>query len=86
MFNTMVAEIKKDTVKALVRKIFLNDAIINKMTKQQNVMYSSAKNAPASAGKKPAAKAETVRKEKQPGRNDPCPCGSGKKYKNCCGK
>lgn len=23
---------------------------------------------------------------KEPGRNDPCPCGSGKKYKNCCGK
>lgn len=25
-------------------------------------------------------------KEKKPGRNDPCPCGSGKKYKKCCGK
>ena len=28
---------------------------------------------------------KTVRKEKEPGRNDPCPCGSGKKYKKCCG-
>jgi len=28
----------------------------------------------------------TVRKEKKVGRNDPCPCGSGKKYKKCCGK
>ena len=27
-----------------------------------------------------------VRAEKKIGRNDPCPCGSGKKYKNCCGK
>jgi uncharacterized protein YecA (UPF0149 family) len=27
----------------------------------------------------------TVIKEKEPGRNDPCPCGSGKKYKKCCG-
>ena len=27
-----------------------------------------------------------VRKEKKIGRNEPCPCGSGKKYKNCCGK
>jgi len=27
----------------------------------------------------------TVRKEKKIGRNDPCPCGSGKKYKKCCG-
>jgi hypothetical protein len=27
-----------------------------------------------------------VKKEKEPGRNEPCPCGSGKKYKKCCGK
>mgnify|MGYP003967705117 FL=1 len=32
-------------------------------------------------------KQETVRRsEKKVGRNDPCPCGSGKKYKKCCGK
>ncbi|ASQ90600.1 preprotein translocase subunit SecA [Prosthecochloris sp. GSB1] len=30
--------------------------------------------------------AQPVRAEKTPGRNDPCPCGSGKKYKNCCGR
>lgn len=28
----------------------------------------------------------TIRKEKKIGRNDPCPCGSGLKYKKCCGK
>ncbi len=28
----------------------------------------------------------TIRVEKKPGRNDPCPCGSGKKYKMCCGR
>lgn len=28
----------------------------------------------------------TIRKDKKIGRNDPCPCGSGKKYKKCCGK
>jgi preprotein translocase subunit SecA len=27
-----------------------------------------------------------VRAEAKPGRNEPCPCGSGKKYKKCCGK
>jgi preprotein translocase subunit SecA len=27
-----------------------------------------------------------VKREKKIGRNDPCPCGSGKKYKKCCGK
>jgi len=31
-------------------------------------------------------RSKTVVKEKEPGRNDPCPCGSGKKYKYCCGK
>jgi len=28
----------------------------------------------------------TITKKKKIGRNDPCPCGSGKKYKNCCGR
>ena len=27
---------------------------------------------------------EPIKVDKQPGRNDPCPCGSGKKYKKCC--
>lgn len=31
-------------------------------------------------------KSKTVVKEEKVGRNDPCPCGSGKKYKKCCGK
>ncbi len=31
-------------------------------------------------------KVETVVKGEEPGRNDPCPCGSGKKYKKCCGR
>jgi preprotein translocase subunit SecA len=33
-----------------------------------------------------AAKPLPVKADKRPGRNDPCPCGSGKKYKNCCGR
>jgi preprotein translocase subunit SecA len=31
-------------------------------------------------------KPQPVHVEEKVGRNDPCPCGSGKKYKNCCGK
>ncbi len=39
------------------------------------------------AGQGAPAKAETIRRETtKVGRNDPCPCGSGKKYKKCCGK
>ena len=41
----------------------------------------------ATSGAQTAAKVETfVRSEKKIGRNDPCPCGSGKKYKQCHGK
>ena len=40
-----------------------------------------------SAGQGERAKPETfIRTEKKVGRNDPCPCGSGKKYKHCHGK
>jgi len=33
-----------------------------------------------------AGKGEPIKADATPGRNDPCPCGSGKKYKKCCGK
>ena len=38
------------------------------------------------AQERPAPKAQPVRSAPRVGRNDPCPCGSGKKYKKCCGK
>ena len=34
----------------------------------------------------PEQKQQPIKKEKTVGRNEPCPCGSGKKYKKCCGK
>jgi len=34
---------------------------------------------------KETPKAEPIHADKEPGRNDPCPCGSGKKFKKCCG-
>jgi preprotein translocase subunit SecA len=42
--------------------------------------------AAAAAEAQAKAKAKPVRTGPKVGRNDPCPCGSGKKYKNCCGK
>ena len=44
-------------------------------------------NGGASQGRRAAAKASTfVRGDRKVGRNEACPCGSGKKYKHCCGK
>ena len=44
-----------------------------------------AKETGTSAPDKSQVKRAPVRKEHKVGPNDPCPCGSGKKYKNCCG-
>jgi preprotein translocase subunit SecA len=41
---------------------------------------------PPPTGSQPPPRTEPIRAEKHAGRNDPCPCGSGKKYKNCHGK
>ncbi|HMX40681.1 MAG TPA: SEC-C metal-binding domain-containing protein [Saprospiraceae bacterium] len=47
----------------------------------------AAQRAAASAGHsdRPAARPQPIVREKVVGRNEPCPCGSGKKYKNCHG-
>jgi preprotein translocase subunit SecA len=42
--------------------------------------------AAASPAKGEAPRREPVTKKEKVGRNDPCPCGSGKKYKKCCGR
>ena len=47
---------------------------------------TSRSDSSSSSSDKPKGKKQPVRTEKKIGRNDPCPCGSGKKYKNCCGK
>ncbi|PIX26925.1 MAG: hypothetical protein COZ67_04980, partial [Chloroflexi bacterium CG_4_8_14_3_um_filter_45_15] len=39
-----------------------------------------------SISKEPPRQKQAVAAGKKVGRNDPCPCGSGKKYKHCCGK
>ena len=52
-----------------------------------NKSYEAQKRAAASAGRREQAKPETFKRvEKKVKRNDPCPCGSGKKYKHCHGQ
>jgi preprotein translocase subunit SecA len=52
--------------------------------KMPNVSPEKSMNNVTSTAPQPQKKAAHTKKT--PGRNDPCPCGSGKKYKNCCGK
>ncbi len=71
MFDNMIDKIRQDTC-----SILLNAKIdIEKRPAQQQPVYQ------------PVEVVEGSKKsEDKVGRNDPCPCGSGKKYKNCCGK
>ena len=67
-----------------------NDAtkFINRAQIQQNIQREQVnKNTVASSGKEDAKRKPVVKsKEDKTGPNDPCPCGSGLKYKKCCGK
>ena len=78
MFEEMTSSISEDTVKMLMRV-----RPQEKLQRKQVARITGASGADAdSIGGKPQP---VVKKEKKVGRNDPCPCGSGKKYKKCCG-
>ena len=51
--------------------------------REEATLNLSENTAPASSS---GPKTPYVKKDAEIGRNDPCPCGSGKKYKNCCGR
>lgn len=73
MFEEMTEAIARDTVTTLCK------AVIEKSVQAKPVAQEVATSGGANT-------TTTVRKDKKVGRNDPCPCGSGKKYKNCCGQ
>jgi len=75
MFEDLIQSIQEDTVK------FLYHIQINKdnMIQREQVAKPISTNVDAEEKKQPVVKGKKV------GRNDPCPCGSGKKYKKCCG-
>jgi preprotein translocase subunit SecA len=78
MFEEMTSAIQEDTVKMLMRV-----RPQEKLQRKQVARITGASGGDAdSIGGKPQPH---VNKEKKVGRNDPCPCGSGKKYKKCCG-
>ena len=53
---------------------------------KQNIAPRQKQNIQTNDGKETLKSKPKVNENKKIGRNDPCPCGSGKKYKNCCGK
>ena len=77
MFEDLIDNVEREVVKYILRgRIQTKTDIDNKVNKLKSEHQKS----------------ETLRKdtvvkqtEEKVGRNDPCPCGSGKKYKSCCG-
>ena len=84
MFDEMIERIQSNTIAMLLKvKIEVSRPMVQPIEAPKNLSDNNAQlitNSPEGASK-PA-----VRTEKTPGRNDPCPCGSGLKYKHCCGK
>ncbi|MFL0250468.1 preprotein translocase subunit SecA [Clostridium neuense] len=76
MFDEMIANIQAETVKYLFHVEIERRPERERVNKEVTTNYESE-----NIVKKPVR-----RKEKKIGRNDPCPCGSGKKYKDCCGR
>ena len=76
MFQAMITAIREETV----RRMFLVRLNPTGEVKREKV----AKETGASGSPESAAKPQPIRKAHKVGPNDPCPCGSGKKYKKCC--
>ena len=83
MFDEMIAGIREETVKILLLAPFRkpNAPMPQEAPKREQVAQPTATSSDGTV-----APATIRRQGKKVGRNDPCPCGSGKKYKNCCGR
>ena len=80
MFMDMISRIKEDSIEKLCMVQIRREEEVERIEekRRQNYIMSRGEDTPAST---------TIRRETaKVGRNDPCPCGSGKKYKKCCGQ
>ncbi|MBR4046174.1 MAG: preprotein translocase subunit SecA [Alistipes sp.] len=95
LFSKMLEDINRDVL-SLINKAYLpvraNNPDSMQNTREQkskvdvNKLQASRMAAAAQAGQGERGKTAPIKVDKSVGRNDPCPCGSGKKYKHCHGK
>jgi len=80
MFQEMISRIEEQTLSDLFLIQVVEPPAVEDMgqTADRNVTYSRGQN--------PSKKKPVRRSAQKVGRNEPCPCGSGKKYKKCCGR
>uniref|UniRef100_A0A831ZJA8 Protein translocase subunit SecA n=1 Tax=Desulfacinum infernum TaxID=35837 RepID=A0A831ZJA8_9BACT len=80
LFDDMIHRLKEETVRILFHVQIQREEEVQELRREQQSRPISY--GPAGGQRAP----QPVKKDKKVGRNDPCPCGSGKKYKKCCGK
>ena len=81
LFMEMMGRIRQEVVQKLFRVQLAREDDVERMEaerRRQRLVLNRA-------GGEPQTKKPVTREEEKVGRNDPCPCGSGKKYKRCCG-
>jgi len=78
MFENMIVAIEEEVAKFIMKAQIRNNLERQEVAKGQTAVHAKEGDEPVK--KKPARKVVEI------GRNDPCICGSGKKYKNCCGQ
>lgn len=82
MFDAMIEAIREDTA-----KLMLTVEIISESEQRERALARLRMANAVASGSETITKKKPVRTAAaKVGRNDPCPCGSGKKYKNCCGR
>jgi len=99
LFKTLISNINKDTASFLFKGMIpISEPQQLKAAKEEHTSFKGMREsrtdiggAPSQGqgqpqGEQPVRKPEPIRVGEKIGRNDPCPCGSGKKYKNCHGK
>ena len=78
MFDEMIAQIREDTARGILTVQIRRSE--GQPQREQVAKPDEYNGGDGSLAKKPMRGGQKV------GRNDPCPCGSGKKYKKCCGR
>ncbi len=87
LFLTMVETVKLQAVGTLMRVQVIQEDEVGRMEEEQRLKREKELEQAKLASSRSEPETKTVkRKEEKVGRNAPCPCGSGKKHKKCCGK
>ena len=79
----MIAQIRDDTVRGILSVVPRES--VTKRVEVARPVSAGFVGGPQKAAQPKTAPRGVVTKAQKVGRNDPCPCGSGKKYKKCCG-